>query len=69
MKNIELTEEEIRMLEIQLWANPCEASCPLDKSPRLPKLSNGIYDCNAMKDGEYICPLKRAIYNIEMKLK
>lgn len=69
MKKIELTAEEIRMLEIQMWANPCEAGCPLDHTPRLPKTTNGCGDCNATKNDKYICPLKRAMESIEFKLK
>ena len=68
MKTITLTAEEIRMLGIQMWANPCSGGCPLGKYPRLPKLDNGVYDCYAMKDGKYICPLQRAVSNIEEKL-
>lgn len=69
MKTITLTAEEIRMLEIQLWANPCSGGCSLDHTPRLPKLENGTYNCYARKDnGEYICPLQRAMENIEKKL-
>ena len=69
MKTIKLTAEEIRMLEIQMWANPCEVGCPLGNMPRLPKLDNGCYDCYALNSkGEYICPLKRALNSIENKL-
>ena len=64
MKKIELTAEEIRMLEIQLWANSCESGCPLDSEPRLP---DG--NCYARMNGKYICPLQRAIESIELKLK
>lgn len=69
MKTITLTAEEIRMLNIQLWANPCSGGCPLEHTPRLPKLDNGTYDCYARKEnGEYICPLQRALHNINTKL-
>ena len=69
MKTVTLTAEEIRMLGIQLSANPCEARCAIGQSPHLPKLDNGTLNCNALnKDGEYICPLRRAIYSIEKKL-
>lgn len=69
MKTITLTAEEIRMLGIQMWANPCAAGCPLDHMPRLPKLSNGAYDCYAHNSkGEYICPFKRAMFSIREKL-
>ena len=69
MKTITLTAEEIRMLEIQMWANPCSAGCPLGHAPRLPKLDNGTYDCYALNNkGEYICPLRRALHGIETKL-
>lgn len=68
MKTVTLTAEEIRMLEIQLLANPCSAGCPLDHVPRLPK-KNGVAQCHAMKeDGEYICPLQRALWSIQEKL-
>lgn len=70
MKKIVLTAEEIRILEIYLWTNPCSAGCPLGQKPRLPKLDNGTYDCYAIKDnGEYMCPLQRAQHNIIKKLK
>ena len=69
MKTIKLTAEEIRMLEIQMWANPCSAGCPLGTTPRLSKLEDGTYDCYARKaNGEYICPLQRAMENIAKKL-
>ena len=69
MKTIKLTAEEVRMLEIQLSANPCSAGCPLDHQPRLPKDSSGIIYCYAKNDkGEYICPLQRALWSIENKL-
>lgn len=72
MKTIKLTAEEIRMLEIQMSTNPCEAGCPLDHMPRLPKNSSGVYDCYAERctedKFEYICPLKRAMWNIGEKL-
>jgi hypothetical protein len=68
MKTIKLTAEEIRMLEIQLFANPCSAGCPLDHVPRLPK-KNGIALCHAENDkGEYICPFLRAMWSIQKKL-
>lgn len=68
MKTVTLTAEEIRMLEIQFMANPCRAGCPLDRTPRLPKV-NGIAQCHAYnKKGEYICPFLRAISSIEEKL-
>ena len=68
MKTITLTAEEIRMLEIQMWANPCSGGCPLVTTPRLPRLDNGTFDCFAMKDGKYICPFQRAIHSVEDKL-
>ena len=72
MKTITLTAEEIRMLDIQMSVNPCSAGCPLDHMPRLPKDSDGTYDCYADRivDGklEYICPLQRAMWNIREKL-
>lgn len=69
MKTITLTAEEIRMLSIQFWSNPCSSGCPLDHHPRLPKDSDGIYNCYARNDkGEYICPLQRALWSIENKL-
>ena len=69
MKTIKFTAEEIRMLDIQMSANPCRAGCPLDHMPRLPKDSGGIYDCYAENDkGEYICPFQRAMWNIREKL-
>lgn len=69
MKTIKLTAEEIRMLEIQMSANPCRAGCPLDHMPRLPKDSGGTYDCYAENDKcEYICPFQRAMWNIREKL-
>lgn len=68
MKTVTLTAEEIRMLGIQMWANPCSAGCPLDHMPRLPKV-DGIAQCYAMKDnGEYICPFQRAMWSIQNKL-
>lgn len=68
MKTIKLTAEEIRMLGIQMDANPCSAGCPLDHWPRLPK-KNGVYQCLEMNDnGEYICPLQRALWSIQEKL-
>jgi hypothetical protein len=70
MKKITVSAEEIRMLEIYLWTNPCSAGCQLDPKPRLPKLDNGTYDCYATKEnGEYICPLQKARYNIMKKLE
>ena len=69
MKTITLTAEEIRMLNIQLWANPCRAGCPLEHRPRLPKDETGVDNCYARNDnGEYICPLQRAMHSIETKL-
>lgn len=69
MKTITLTAEELRMLKIQFWSNPCSSGCPLDHHPRLPKDSDGIYNCYARNDkGEYICPLQRALWSIENKL-
>ena len=69
MKTVKFTAEEIRMLSIQLWANPCSSGCPLDHRPRLPKDSDDVYNCYAENDkGEYICPLRRALWNIENKL-
>lgn len=69
MKTITLTAEEIRMLAIQLWANPCRAGCPLEHKPRLPKDEVGDDNCYARNDnGEYICPLQRAMQSIETKL-
>ena len=69
MKTITLTAEEIRMLGIQLWANPCSGGCPLEHMPRLPKDEGGVADCYAHNEkGEYICPFKRAIHSIETKL-
>ena len=72
MKTIKLTAEEIRMLEIQMSANPCRAGCPLDHMPRLPKDDSGAYNCYAERlvDGkfEYICPLQKAMWNIREKL-
>jgi hypothetical protein len=69
MKTITLTAEEIRMLELQLWANPCQAGCVLGRPPRLPKLDNGTANCFALnKKGEYICPLQRTLHSIENKL-
>ena len=60
MKTFKLTAEECRLLGHYLWANPCSAGCPLDHKPRLPKDSNGVYQCYATKeDGTYICPLQR----------
>ena len=68
MKTVTLTAEEIRMLEIQLVANPCSAGCPLDHMPRLPK-KDGVAECFATKDnGEYICPLQRALWSVQEKL-
>ena len=70
MKTITLTAEEIRMLQRQMWANPCAGGCILDHMPRLPKLANGTCNCYALNDkGEYICPFQRAMHNIEMKLE
>ena len=69
MKTITLTAEEIRMLAIQLNANPCNAGCPLKHTPRLPKDSNGDMNCYATNDEwEYICPLQKALDSIETKL-
>ena len=69
MKTITLTAEEIRMLGIQLWSNPCSGGCPLEHQPRLPKLDNGTCDCYARNNkGEYICPFRRAMLSIETKL-
>lgn len=69
MKTITLTAEEIRMLGIQLSANPCRAACQLEHMPNLPKLNDGTLNCYALdKKGEYICPLQRALYSIEKKL-
>lgn len=73
MKTITLTAEEIRMLEIQMSANPCRAGCPLDHMPRLPKDSGVTYNCYAERltesgELEYICPLQRAMWNIREKL-
>lgn len=69
MKTVKLTAEEIRILEIHLYTNPCEATCQLEHKPRLPKLSNGTYNCYAEKeDGQYICPLQRAKWSILEKL-
>lgn len=70
MKTIKLTAQEIRMLQIQMWANPCSAGCPIDHAPRLPKLANGTGDCHARnKNGQYICPLQRALESIQKKLE
>lgn len=68
MITIKLTAEEVRMLKIQMWANPCNSGCPLEHMPRLPKLDDGTYNCFAMNDGEYICPFQRAIHSIESKI-
>lgn len=69
MKTITLTAEEIRMLAIQLWSNPCRAGCPLEHRPRLPKDESGVDNCYARNNnGEYICPLQRAMQSIETKL-
>ena len=69
MKTLTLTAEEIRMLGIQLWSNPCSGGCPLKHKPRLPKDSSGAFNCYARNDNfEYICPLQRAIESIETKL-
>lgn len=72
MKTIKLTAEEIRMLDIQMSTNPCEATCPLSHMPRLPKDDSGAYNCYAdrLVDGklEYICPLQRAMQSIQEKL-
>ena len=69
MKTVKFTAEEIRILDIYLTTNPCEAGCALDHMPRLPKNSSGVYDCYAEKDnGQYICPLQRANWNIREKL-
>lgn len=68
MKTVKLTAEEIRMLGIQMYANPCSAGCPLDHIPRLPK-TNGVFNCHAMNDkGEYICPLQKALWSVQEKL-
>ena len=68
MKTVKLTAEEIRMLSIQLGANPCSAGCPLGHVPRLPK-KDGVALCYAENDkGEYICPLQRALWSIQEKL-
>lgn len=68
MKTVKLTAEEIRMLGIQMWANPCAAGCPLDHVPQLPK-RDGVLQCHAMNDkGEFICPLQRAPWSIQEKL-
>ena len=50
MKTVKLTAEEIRMLAIYLWTNPCSAGCPLGRTPRLPKLDSGAYDCYALNN-------------------
>lgn len=69
MKTIKLTAEEIRMLEIQMWANPCSSGCPLDHKPRLEKLDNGTYNCYTLKpNGEFVCPLQQAMQSISEKL-
>jgi hypothetical protein len=69
VKTVKLTAEEIRMLEIQMGANPCSAGCPLGHMPRLPKTSSGTYNCYAEKsNGDYICPLQRALWSIQEKL-
>lgn len=69
MKTIKLTAEEIRMLEIQMWANPCTAVCQLGHVPGLKKLDNGTYNCYTLKpNGKFVCPLQRAMQSIAEKL-
>lgn len=70
MKTIKLTAQEIRMLQIQMWANPCSAGCAIDHAPRLPIREDGRGDCYARnKNGQYICPLQRALESIQNKLE
>lgn len=69
MKTIKLTAQEIRMLEIQMGANPCMGGCPIE-TPRLPLDEHGRGDCYARnKNGQYICPLQRALESIQNKLE